>query len=51
MAAMLIGVDAHKVLNTAVAISAAKEPLGELRAVPAMFRHGGCWMAVSARRC
>jgi transposase len=31
MAAMMIGVDPHKASHTAVAISAAEEPLGELR--------------------
>jgi len=31
MAAVMIGVDPHKASHTAVAISAAEEPLGELR--------------------
>ena len=31
MAAVMIGVDPHKGSHTAVAISAAEEPLGELR--------------------
>jgi transposase len=31
MAAVMIGVDPHKVSHTAVAIGAAEEPLGELR--------------------
>ena len=31
MAAVMIGVDPHKAAHTAVAISAAEEPLGELR--------------------
>ena len=31
MAAVMIGVDPHKVSHTAVAISVAEEPLGELR--------------------
>jgi hypothetical protein len=31
MAAVMIGVDPHKATHTAVAISAAEEPLGELR--------------------
>jgi len=31
MAAVMIGVDPHKASHTAVTISAAEEPLGELR--------------------
>ena len=31
MAVVMIGVDPHKASHTAVAISAAEEPLGELR--------------------
>ena len=31
MAAVMIGIDPHKASHTAVAISAAEEPLGELR--------------------
>jgi transposase len=31
MAAVMIGVDPHKASHTAIAISAAEEPLGELR--------------------
>ena len=31
MAAVMIGVDPHKASHTAVAISVAEEPLGELR--------------------
>jgi len=31
MAAVMIGVDPHKALHTAVVISSAEEPLGELR--------------------
>ena len=31
MAAVMIGVDPHKASHTAVAISAAEEPLGEVR--------------------
>ena len=43
MAGVMIGVDPHKASHTAVAISAAEEPLGELR-VPASVpcRRSGC---------
>ena len=43
MAAVMIGVDPHKASHTAVAISAAEEPLGELRYAPRLSRRSGCW--------
>ena len=50
MAAVMIGIDPHKASHTAVAISAAEEPLGELQ-VRASARPGaaaaglGGWVA------
>ena len=47
MAAVMIGVDPHKASHTAVAISAAEEPLGQLR-VRACGGPGGAAAGVGA---
>ena len=52
MAAVMIGVDPHKASHTAVAISAAEEPLGELRvrACAAQAEHLLAWAAAWPQR-
>jgi transposase len=52
MAAVMIGVDPHKASHTAVAISAAEEPLGELRvrACPAQAERLLAWAAAWPQR-
>ena len=43
MAAVMIGIDPHKASHTAVVISAAEEPLGELRVRACAARRSSCW--------
>jgi transposase len=52
MAAVMIGVDPHKATHTAVAISAAEEPLGELqvRACAAQAERLLAWAAAWPQR-
>ena len=47
MAAVMIGIDPHKASHTAVAISAAEEPLGELRVRACAAQASSCWRRVS----
>src|SRR3977135_2214782 len=49
MAVVMIGIDPHKASHTAVAISAAEEPLGELRG-RARVGQGGRGLAAAAGR-
>jgi hypothetical protein len=52
MAAVVIGVDPHKASHTAVAISAAEEPLGELRVRACVAQAGRLlgWAAAWSQR-